>query len=69
MNFLEHKVLAIVFIAVICLDRITRIHGCLDKREAIDALKCKADIFPKLAGTINDALDNINLYVKYFLYQ
>ncbi|WP_156935734.1 hypothetical protein [Alkanindiges illinoisensis] len=67
MNFLENKVLAIASIAVICLGHIARNHSCLDKRKAIDALKCKANNFPKLAGTIKDALENINLYKIIFV--
>lgn len=49
--------------AITCLGHLARIHGKISKLKVLTALRAKKNEAPEFAGTIEDALDDIQLFV------
>lgn len=62
-KFLEKKNIEIKRLAIICLGHLTRIHKTLDNNRVLPILqKLKND--KNLYGTVEDALDDIDIFLK-----
>jgi hypothetical protein len=63
LSFLENRNTSISGLAATCLGHIARIHQQLDKKKVIAALKAKLDN-KEIRGNIEDALDDIKIFMK-----
>ena len=61
LEFLEHKDLNISCLAATCLGHIARIHGKIERKKVVAALRNHLDN-PALCGIIQDALDDIEMF-------
>lgn len=59
----EHSNLSVAGVAITCLGDIARIHKKLDKEKVVERLQ-KLQENPKLAGRIEDALEDVSIYIK-----
>jgi hypothetical protein len=64
LSFLQYSDIQISGLAATCLGHIARIHRQLDKEKVLRSLREKACINPEVAGRIEDALDDIEAFVK-----
>ncbi len=62
LSFLKHTNPDISGLAATCLDHLARIHHKLDKQLVIPALKQRLTD-PKISGRIQDALDDIDMFL------
>jgi hypothetical protein len=59
---LDHESPDVKLLAATCLGHVARIHKTLDKEKVVRALQHRMDD-PELRGTIQDALDDIKMFV------
>lgn len=63
-DFLEHSDIQVSGLAATCLGHIARIHRRLNKDRVVELLQEKAIRTPEISGRIEDALDDINMFVS-----
>ena len=64
LSFLQDSDIRISGLAATCLGHIARIHHHLDKEKVMLSLREMARVAPEISGRIEDALDDIEIFVR-----